>query len=392
MFSRTDERLIARWWWTVDRVLLGAILALILGGLVLSLAASPPVAQRLGLDYFHFVKRHAMFVVPAIAVMIGVSMMSPRRIRRSALVVFAVGIVLMALTLWIGPEVKGARRWISIGGIALQPSEFVKPAFVVLVAWAFSERMKRPDMPGNLMAILLLSAFVGLLVPQPDFGQTMLAVLVWGALFFAAGMSWLWIVTLGGLGVGGLVTAYTFVPHVRGRIDRFLDPESGDTFQIDTAIESFVRGGWLGRGPGEGTVKQSLPDSHTDFIFAVTAEEFGILVCLIIVAAFAFIVLRGLTQALKESDPFVKLAVTGLIVLFGLQSVINMAVNLQLMPAKGMTLPFVSYGGSSILSLAYGMGMVLGLTRRRPQTEPVLYDLPAPHQRHPGMHAGARPA
>ena len=378
MFSRTDERLIARWWWTVDRVLLGAILALIIGGLVLSLAASPPVAQRLGLDSFHFVKRHAMFVAPAIMLLIGVSMMDPRQIRRVALVVFIGGLALMLLTLFMGAEVKGARRWISIAGIAIQPSEFVKPAFVILVAWAFSERLKRPDMPGNLLAVLMLIAFVGLLVPQPDFGQTMLAVLVWGALFFAAGMPWIWIIALGGIGVGGIVAAYAFAPHVRGRIDRFLDPASGDTFQIDTAIESFIRGGWLGRGPGEGTVKQSLPDSHTDFIFAVTAEEFGIIVCLILVSAFAFVVLRGLSHALKERDAFLRMAITGLIVLFGLQSVINMAVNLQLMPAKGMTLPFISYGGSSILSLAYAMGMVLGLTRRRPQTKPVITDLVAP--------------
>ncbi|MEJ8571851.1 putative lipid II flippase FtsW [Microbaculum marinum] len=378
MFSRTDERVIARWWWTVDKVLLGAVLALILGGLVLSLAASPPVADRLGLDSFHFVKRHAIFVVPAVALMIGVSLMDPRQIRRSALVVFIAGLCLMVLALQFGAEVKGARRWISIAGFVLQPSEFVKPAFVVLVAWAFSERIKRPDMPGNMLAVLMLAAFVGLLVPQPDFGQTMLAVLVWGALFFAAGMSWLWIIALGGLGVGGIAAAYAMVPHVRERIDRFLDPESGDTFQIDTAIESFVRGGWLGRGPGEGTVKQSLPDSHTDFIFAVTAEEFGIVVCLILVAAFAFVVLRGLAHALRERDPFLRLSVTGLIVLFGLQSAINMAVNLHLMPAKGMTLPFISYGGSSILSLAYGMGMVLGLTRRRPQTKPVLTELTGP--------------
>lgn len=383
MFSRTDERPIARWWWTVDRVLLGAVLALILGGLVLSLAASPPVAQKLGLDYFHFVKRHALFVMPAIALMVGVSMMDPRQIRRVALAVFIVGLVLMMLTLQFGAEVKGARRWISIAGFALQPSEFVKPAFVVLVAWAFSERLKRPDMPGNLLAILMLAAFVGLLVPQPDFGQTMLAVLVWGALFFAAGMSWLWIALLGGVGVGGILSAYAFVPHVRSRIDSFLDPETGNTYQIDTAIESFVRGGWLGRGPGEGTVKQSLPDSHTDFIFAVTAEEFGIVVCLLLVAAFAFIVLRGLMHALREGDPFLRMAVTGLIVLFGMQSAINMAVNLHLMPAKGMTLPFISYGGSSILSLAYAMGMVLGFTRRRPQAEPVLYEMPAPAKARP---------
>ncbi len=378
MFARTDDRPIARWWWTVDRVLLGAILALILGGLVLSLAASPPVAQRLGIDQFHFVKRHAMFVVPALIVMIGVSMMTPRQIRRTALVIFIGGLVMMALTLQFGAEVKGARRWLSIAGIAVQPSEFVKPAFVVLVAWAFSERLKRPDMPGNLLAVIMLLMFVGLLVPQPDFGQTMLSVMVWGALFFAAGMPWIWIIALGGLGIGGIVVAYLSISHVRGRIDRFFDPESGDTFQIDTAIESFVRGGWLGRGPGEGTVKQSLPDSHTDFIFAVTAEEFGIVVCLILVAAFAFVVLRGLTHALNEREPFLRLSVTGLIVLFGLQSVINMAVNLHLMPAKGMTLPFISYGGSSILSLAFAMGIVLSLTRRRPKTKPVITDLTAP--------------
>lgn len=373
MFTRTDERPIARWWWTVDRVLLGAVLLLIVGGLVLSLAASPPVAQRLGLDSFHFVKRHAVYVIPALAVMFGVSLLPPRQIRRLAMVVFLVGLVLLVMTLLFGAEVKGARRWFSFAGIAIQPSEFVKPAFVVLVAWAFSERLKRPDMPGNLLAVLMLGAFAGLLVPQPDFGQTMLAVLVWGAMFFAAGMSWIWIVGLGGVGAGGIVAAYATIPHVRGRIDRFLDPEAGDTYQVDTAIQSFVRGGWLGRGPGEGTVKQSLPDSHTDFIFAVTAEEYGIIVCLVLVAVFAFVVLRGLVHALKEQDPFIRLSVTGLIVLFGMQSAINMAVNLHLMPAKGMTLPFISYGGSSIISLGYAMGMVLALTRRRPQSEPVLY-------------------
>lgn len=373
MFARTDERPIARWWWTVDRVLLGAVLLLVVGGLVLSLAASPPVAQRLGLDSFHFVKRHAVYVIPALAVMFSVSLLAPRQIRRLALVVYLVGLVLLVLTLLFGAEVKGARRWFSFAGIAIQPSEFVKPAFVVLVAWAFSERLKRPDMPGNLLAILMLAAFAGLLVPQPDFGQTMLAVLVWGAMLFAAGMSWIWIAGLGGLGAGGIIAAYATIPHVRGRIDRFLDPKAGDTYQVDTAIQSFVRGGWFGRGPGEGTVKHSLPDSHTDFIFAVTAEEYGIIVCLILVAVFAFIVLRGLFHALREQDPFIRLAVTGLIVLFGMQSVINMAVNLHLMPAKGMTLPFISYGGSSIISLGYAMGMVLALTRRRPQSEPVLY-------------------
>jgi cell division protein FtsW len=371
MFSRIDQSPLAQWWWTVDRVLLGALIALMLSGLVLSLAASPPVAQRLGIDSFHFVKRHAMFLLPALAIMVATSMLTARQMRRSALAVFAVGIVLMVLTLQFGQEVKGARRWLSVAGFALQPSEFVKPAFVVLVAWLFSERIRRPDMPGNLAAVLILILFVALLVPQPDFGQTLLALMVWGALFFAAGMSWLWIGLLGSAGLLGLGTAYALVPHVQRRIDRFLDPSAGDTYQVDTATESFVRGGWFGQGPGEGTVKLSLPDSHTDFIFAVAGEEFGAVVCLLLLSGFAFIVMRGLFHALREQDPFARLAVTGLVVLFGLQAAINMMVNLSLLPAKGMTLPFVSYGGSSLLSLAYAMGMVLGLTRRRPQVRPV---------------------
>ena len=372
MFSRTDRGLLSEWWWTVDRVLLGTLIALLLGGLVLSLAGSPPVAQRLGVDSFHFVKRHALFLLPALAVLIGVSLMSERQIRRSALMVFALGIGLMVLTLLIGTEVKGARRWLTLGGFAIQASEFVKPAFVVLVAWLFSERIRRPDMPGNLLAVLLLGLFIGLLVPQPDFGQTLLVLLVWGALFFAAGMSWFWIALLGGTGVVGLVGAYAMVPHVRLRIDRFLDPSAGDTYQVDVATDAFVRGGWIGRGPGEGTVKLSLPDSHTDFIFAVAGEEFGAVVCMLLVAVFGFIVLRGLTHALRRHDPFARLAVTGLIVLVGLQAAINMSVNLSLLPAKGMTLPFLSYGGSSLLSLAYAMGIVLALTRRRPQASPVV--------------------
>ena len=204
---------------------------------------------------------------------------------------------------------------------------------------------------------------------QPDFGQTMLIALVWGALFFMAGMRLIWVAGLGGAAGDGPRGAYFTVPHVARRIQRFLDPGSGDTFNIDQALESFSRGGWFGRGPGEGTVKRILPESHTDFVFAVAAEEFGIVLCLLLVALFAFIVMRALRHAMRNEDPFSRFAAAGLAILFGLQSAINMAVNLHLMPAKGMTLPFISYGGSSMISLAYGMGMLLALTRERPRAQ-----------------------
>jgi cell division protein FtsW len=224
-------------------------------------------------------------------------------------------------------------------------------------------------MPANTLALMLLITVVALLVMQPDFGQTMLIALVWGALFFMAGMRVVWVVGLGGAALAGLAGAYFTVPYVMRRIQRFLDPASGDTFQIDTALEAFRHGGWFGRGPGEGTVKRYLPDAHADFVFAVAAEEFGIVLCLILVALFTFVVLRALTRAMRSEDPFARFGAAGLAILFGAQSAINMAVNLSLIPAKGMTLPFISYGGSSIISLAYGMGMLLALTRERPRAE-----------------------
>jgi cell division protein FtsW len=241
----------------------------------------------------------------------------------------------------------------------------MKPAFVVLSAWLFTESARRSEIPGNIFAVLLLTIVVALLVAQPDLGQTMLVVIAWSAVFFMAGLSWLWIGALAGLAAGGIVAAYTVFPHFAGRINRFLDPAGRDTFQVDTALNSIVGGGLWGRGPGEGVVKRILPDSHTDFIFAVAAEEYGIILCIGLVLIFAFVVIRGLSHSLKNEDAFVRLASAGLIVLFGVQSVINMAVNLNLVPAKGMALPFISYGGSSMLALAFQMGLVLALTRRR---------------------------
>jgi cell division protein FtsW len=369
MVSRAQRTPFVSWWWTVDRLLLAALLTVMLAGVVLSLAASPPVAARLGLDAFYFVNRHVMYILPAIAVMIATSFLSPRQIRRLSLAVFIISALLVVATLFYGAEIKGARRWIVLLGVNIQPSEFLKPAFVILTSWLFAESAKKPDVPANTFALILLLGVLTLLVMQPDFGQAMLIALVWGALFFMAGMRLIWVAGLLGAAAVGLLGAYATIPHVARRIKRFLDPASGDTFQVDMAVDSFMRGGWFGRGPGEGTVKRILPDSHADFVFAVGAEEFGIVLCLIIVALFAFIVIRALTNAMRNEDAFARFATAGLAMLFGMQSAINMAVNLALIPAKGMTLPFISYGGSSMISLAFGTGMLLALTRERPKAE-----------------------
>lgn len=369
MMSREQRTPLSEWWWTVDKLLLAAIMALILAGVILSLAASPPVATRIGLDPFHFFNRHVLFLVPSIIVMIGTSFLSPKYVRRSALIVLAISMALIVATLLFGPEVKGARRWITIIGVNIQASEAAKPAFVVVVSWLFAESTRRPEMPATSMALVLLGMLITLLVLEPDFGQTMLMLTVWGALFFIAGMRMVWVFGLAGISAVGLFTAYLTVPHVAARIQRFMNPASGDTFQVDLAADSFMRGGWFGQGPGEGTVKRLLPDSHTDFVFAVGAEEFGIVLCLALLALFAFIVLRSLSRAYASEDLFTRFAASGLAIMFGTQACINMAVNLHLMPAKGMTLPFISYGGSSMVSLAYGIGMLLALTRQRPSVE-----------------------
>jgi cell division protein FtsW len=369
MTSRTEYSPLGDWWWTVDRLILAAIVVLMLAGLVLSLAASPPVAVRMERDPFYFVNRQVLYLIPAVLILLATSLLSLRQIRRLSMLVFAASLILVAATLLYGPEVKGARRWIALFGLSLQPSEFLKPAFVIVVAWLFGESTRHPEMPANSAALALVLLVVSLLVLQPDFGQTLLILLVWGALFFMAGMRLVWVAGLGVTAAAGLAGAYITVPYVTRRIKGFIDPASGDSFNIGIALESFARGGWFGRGPGEGTIKRILPESHTDFVFAVAAEEFGIVLCLVLLALFAFIVIRALRHALTTEDPFARFAAAGLAILFGLQSAINMAVNMHLLPAKGMTLPFISYGGSSMLSLAYAMGMLLALTRERPRAE-----------------------
>jgi cell division protein FtsW len=364
-FARTDTSIVGRWWWTVDRWTLTALACIIGIGAVLILAASPAVATRIHLDNYHFVKRQLVMLPPTFLIMFGMSLMSPIAIRRFATIGMMIGLALLALTLVAGSEIKGARRWISAGGLSLQPSEFVKPCFAVFTAWMFSEQRKELGFPGNLIAIALYVVVLGLLLSQPDLGMAVVVSAMWFAQFFLAGLPMFLVVAFVLAGGFGLVGAYFTFPHVASRIDRFLDPASGDSFQVERSMEAFMNGGLWGRGPGEGTIKSVIPDAHADFIFAVAGEEFGLIACLIIVSLFAFVVLRGFGRLLHETNLFVLLAGTGLLVQFGLQAIINMASSLHLMPTKGMTLPFISYGGSSLLALAMGMGMLLALTRRR---------------------------
>ena len=368
MVSRAERGPVADWARTVDRWLLGSFGALMVIGLVMALAASPAVAERLNLSTFHFVDRQALMLIPTAILMVATSFLSPRHVRRAGLLLFVLSLALIILALMFGAEVKGARRWI----FGLQPSEFIKPAFVVLAAWAFTEAGRKTPtaLLARFLSFVLLPLTIGPLILEPDFGQTMLVSIVWASLFFIAGLHWFWVVGVGGLGVVGGFAAYRLSPHVHERVLRFIDPDSTggmvDTFQVDTALQSILAGGWLGRGPGEGVYKRILPDAHTDFIFAVTGEEFGMIACMALIAFFGFIVLRGLWLASRNQDPFCRFVAAGMTIMFGVQSWINMAVNLRAMPAKGMTLPFISYGGSSLLALGLGMGFLLAATRKRP--------------------------
>jgi cell division protein FtsW len=364
-FARTDQSVVAQWWWTVDRWTLLALAVLMGIGSVMVMAASPAVAIRIGADSLHFVKHYFAVLPLTILTMVIVSLQTPRGIRRIAAVGFAISLVLLAYTFIGGVEIKGARRWIEIPGFSIQPSEFVKPTFAVVAAWLFAQYRLNPGFPGHWIAGALYLLVIALLVRQPDLGMAVVVSAVWFAQFFLAGLRLYWVGVGLFTGGAGLVAAYLTLPHVTSRVDRFFDPASGDHYQVERSMEAFGSGGLWGKGPGEGTVKEYLPDAHADFVFAVAGEELGLVVCLGIVALFAFIVLRGFMRLMQEGNLFVVLAATGLLVQFGLQAVINMASTLHLMPTKGMTLPFISYGGSSMLALGLGMGMALALTRKR---------------------------
>jgi cell division protein FtsW len=365
--SRADNSILGRWWWTVDRWTLGAVGVLIGFGYIMMLAASPAVAERIGSSRDIFLLKQVFFLAAAGAVVVAVSLLSPRSIRRMAIIGCIIALALTVATMFIGVEIKGARRWIALPGLSVQPSEFLKPCFAVVAAWLFSEGRRTPRFPGKLLAIGIFLAIAMLLKSQPDVGMLAVISAVFFAQLYIDGLN-LFLVAILVIAAGfGGVGAYMFFPHVQRRVEAFLHPGNGigTDYQPRTALEAFGNGGLLGRGPGEGHVKDVLPDAHADFVFAVAGEEFGMIVCLIIIAVFGFIVLRGLLRLLKEQDLFVVLSCTGLVTGFGLQAFINMASSLQLIPTKGMTLPLVSYGGSSALAVALGMGMLLALTRRR---------------------------
>ncbi|WP_336276589.1 FtsW/RodA/SpoVE family cell cycle protein [Bartonella sp. CB178] len=367
MVTRADRDPVANWWWTIDRSIFAACLMLIGIGIMLSFAASPTVAKKIGIDDgFYFVRWHITFSVLAFFVLTTISFFSPRNIRRLCVLLLVVALVLMVATLFWGPELKGARRWIPVFGVSVQASEFMKPAFVITSAWIFSEQVRKKGMFNYVLAIALYAIFCVLLVLQPDIGQTLLVSAAWGGLFFVTGVPLIVILLFLILGLVGGISAYISLYHVRERIDGFFTGK-GDTFQVDVGREAILNGGWFGQGPGEGVVKRIIPDSHTDFVFSVAAEEYGIILCLLILMLFGFIVMRSLYIAMNTRDMFTRFGITGIAMMIGFQSSINMAVNLHLMPPKGMTLPFISYGGSSMIAIAISMGILLSLTRRWPE-------------------------
>jgi cell division protein FtsW len=369
IFKRSDTSPLAEWWRTVDKGLIAAALMLLGAGIMLSLAAGPAAAAKLDIeDPFHFVYRQAGFVLAAIGILLGSSLLDPVWARRVCLVLFVLCFLLMAGLLLFGHEAKGATRWIRLWGTTFQPSEIIKPALVVLTAWLLAQRDKFPAGPWAPIAFAFYAVTVGLLLLQPDVGQSALVTAAFVIVFFVAGLPWIWVGVFAVLGTILPVLLYSIIPHVRFRVDSFLNPTDYDTYQIDKARQAIERGGLFGAGPGEGTVKRVLPDAHTDFVYAVAGEEYGLVVLVLLTVIFAVIAIKGIMEASKQADIYQRAAGVGLYAIFGLQAAVNMSVNLSLIPPKGMTLPLVSSGGSSLLGSALTLGLALALTRRQPES------------------------
>lgn len=367
---RAGDPILPRWWRTVDKWSLACVLGLFAIGLLLGLAASVPLAEKNNLPRFYYVSRQAVFGGLALAAMIIISMMTPKQVRRIGVLGFAIaGLALIALP-FIGTDFgKGAVRWLSFGGMSVQPSEFLKPGFVALAAWFMAAGQSVGGPPGRLYSFILTVIIVVMLALQPDFGQATLVLFAWGVMYFVAGAPMVLLLGVAGLAAVGGIFAYESSEHFARRINGFLSPDVDPRTQIGYATNAIQEGGFFGVGVGEGTVKWSLPDAHTDFIIAVAAEEYGTILVLVIIALYCTIVVRSLMRLLRERDPFARIAGTGLACAFGVQALVNMGVAVRLLPAKGMTLPFVSYGGSSVIASGIAMGMLLALTRHRPQGE-----------------------
>lgn len=366
-FARSDSSPIAEWWRTVDKLTLAGLLILLGVGVLVSMASGPAAAEKMELsDPYYYVYRQFVFACIATCVLIGVSTLNPVWARRLAAVVFVGAFLTMAAILLVGHEAKGAQRWIRVAGFSFQPSELIKPSLVVMFAWLLAQRQSYPRVPWALLAFVFYAVSVGLLLLQPDVGQSALITAAFVAVFFVSGMSIWWGLgfLVGGAGLAGGL--YTLLPHVRHRLNAFFNPSEHDTYQVDLARAALEKGGLLGVGMGEGEVKYDLPDAHTDFIYSVIGEEFGLIVCFALILLFATITMRGMIRAANHPDIYPRAAGVGLFALFGLQAAINISVNISLLPNKGMTLPFISSGGSSMLGTALTLGLALALTRRRP--------------------------
>lgn len=367
--DRTNRSLIKRWWRTVDHYLLFAIGALIVFGAMMVTTASPAVAERLEIDPFTFSRQQFVFLALGCIIMFSISLLEPKSIRRISLVGFLACLFMLVLVLFIGQEVKGSTRWLNIVGMSIQPSEFTKPFFIVCSAWMFSEKLRDPNFPGFLIATIFFGCFAILLILQPNISVTIMVALIWLGQYFLAGLSLMFVGVLLVASIILVVFAYFAFSHVAARFNKFLNPDNHDTYQVSKSLEAIANGGFFGRGPGEGIIKKSIPDSHTDFIFSVIGEELGLFMQLIVIGIFAFITIYGLLKVSQFKDPFKIIACTGLLVNFGLQAFVNMAVTIKLIPTTGMTLPFISYGGSSVFASAISVGFFLALTRKRYDTK-----------------------
>ena len=365
---RDGDPIRPRWWRTIDRWSISCILILFGIGLLLGLAASPPLAARNGLPSFHYVERQLLFGAVALVTMFATTMMSPTLVRRLGVIGFGFAFIAVVMLPVLGTDFsKGAVRWYSLGFASVQPSEFLKPGFIIVAAWLMAASHELNGPPGKAMSLGLLIVISAFLVTQPDYGQTALIAFGWGVMYFLAGAPIIVLVTLVGLVFMGMTVAYNNSEHVARRIDGFLNPDVDPTTQLGYATNAIREGGFFGVGVGEGQVKWSLPDAHTDFIIAVAAEEYGLILVLIIIALYATVVVRSFMRLIQERDTFIRLAGAGLAAIFGVQALINMGVAVRLLPAKGMTLPFVSYGGSSLIAGGIALGMLLAFTRTRPQ-------------------------